>query len=72
MVRRRDPGLELALRTRMAVTEIAEALGVSRAAVSQWRRVPAKHVATVARMTGISKRVLRPDLFPVRQRMAAE
>ena len=55
MVRRRDPGLALALRTRMAVTEIAEALGVSRAAVSQWRRVPEKHVALVARMTGISK-----------------
>jgi pyruvate kinase len=66
MVRRRDPGLELALRTRMAVTEIAEALGVSRAAVSQWRRVPEKHVAVVARMTGISRRVLRPDLYPAR------
>ena len=57
----------------MAVTEIAEALGVSRAAVSQWRRVPEKHLTTVARMTGISRRVLRPDLYPAtRPRLAAE
>jgi pyruvate kinase len=62
----RDAALERALRTRMAVTEIAEALGVSRAAVSQWRRVPEKHLAAVARITGISKRQLRPDLFPAR------
>jgi len=68
----RDPALELALSPRMAVTEIAEAVGISRAAVSQWRRVPEKHLVVVARITGISKRRLRPDLFPVRQRMAAE
>jgi pyruvate kinase len=68
----RDAALELALSPRLAVTEIAEALGVSRAAVSQWRRVPERHVAVVARITGISKRRLRPDLFPARPRMAAE
>ena len=68
----RDPALELALSPRMAVTEIAEAVGISRAAVSQWRRVPEKHLAVVARITGISRRRLRPDLFPMRQRVAAE
>ena len=56
----------------MAVTEIAVTLGVSRAAVSQWRRVPERHLTTVARITGISKRVLRPDLYPIRPRQAAE
>lgn len=66
----RDRGLELALRTRMAVTDIASVLGISRAAVSQWRRVPEKHVATVSRITGVSKRVLRPDLY--RSKVAAE
>ena len=68
----RDAALELALSPRMAVTEIAEALGVSRAAVSQWRRVPEKHLAIVARLTGISRRRLRPDLYPIRPRQAAE
>jgi DNA-binding transcriptional regulator YdaS (Cro superfamily) len=63
----RDPALEQALNTRMAVTEIAETLGISRAAVSQWRRVPEKHLAVVARITRISKRRLRPDLYPARE-----
>lgn len=63
----RDPILEQALNTRMAVTQIAETIGISRAAVSQWRRVPEKHVAAVAKITGISKRRLRPDLYRVRE-----
>ena len=63
----RDPMLEQALNTRMAVTQIAETIGISRAAVSQWRRVPEKHLAAVARITRISKRRLRPDLYPERE-----
>ena len=63
----RDPILELALRRRLAVTEIADAIGISRAAVSQWRRVPERHLAAVAKITRISKRRLRPDLYPERE-----
>ena len=63
----RDPMLEQALRMRMAVTRIAEATGISKAAVSQWRRVPERHLATVAKITRISKRRLRPDLYPERE-----
>jgi len=63
----REPVLAEALSTRMAVTRIAAAVGISRAAVSQWRRVPEKHVAIVARITRISKRRLRPDLYATRQ-----
>ena len=62
----RDPILEEAFRQRLAVTEIARAIGITRAAVSQWRRVPERHVAAVARLTKIPKRRLRPDLFPGR------
>jgi pyruvate kinase len=51
----------------MAVTRIAAAVGISRAAVSQWRRVPEKHVAVVAKLTRISRKRLRPDLYPVRE-----
>jgi pyruvate kinase len=60
----RDAILEQAFRTRMVVTQIAEALGITRAAVSQWRRVPERHLVVVARVTGIPKRRLRPDLCP--------
>lgn len=63
----RDPILELALRPRMAVTQIAAAIGVTTAAVSQWRRVPERHLAVVAKITRISKRRLRPDLYPARE-----
>jgi DNA-binding transcriptional regulator YdaS (Cro superfamily) len=55
--------LEKALQLRMAVTLIARATGISRSAVSQWRRVPERHLAIVARITGISERRLRPDLY---------
>jgi DNA-binding transcriptional regulator YdaS (Cro superfamily) len=58
----RDPILERAFSTRLAVTQIAEALGISRSAVSQWRRVPERHLAAVARITKIPKYQLRPDL----------
>jgi pyruvate kinase len=70
----RDAVLELALSERLAVTRIAAAVGVTRAAVSQWRRVPERHLGAVARITGISRRRLRPDLYdgPPRRRRLCE
>lgn len=44
-------------------TEIAAACGLGRTAVVMWKRVPAAHVLTVERLTGISRHVLRPDVF---------
>jgi hypothetical protein len=60
----RDLILEEALSKREMSAQIAEALGITRAAVSQWRRVPERHLVVVARVTGIPKRRLRPDLCP--------
>lgn len=45
------------------VIKLSEKLGLSRAAASQWDRVPAEHVLTVERLTGVSRHVLRPDIF---------
>lgn len=42
---------------------LARACGVTHSAVSQWDRVPSNHVLTVARVTGIDREVLRPDLY---------
>jgi DNA-binding transcriptional regulator YdaS (Cro superfamily) len=43
-------------------------LGVSQAAVWRWldraHHLPAEHVLTVEAATGISKHVLRPDVYP--------
>lgn len=58
----RDPVLEEAFRTRFVITRIARMVGISHAAVSQWRRVPERHVWAVSRITGIPAARLRPDL----------
>lgn len=55
---------------------IAHALGVTRAAVTKWKRVPAERVLAVEAITGISRYDLRPDIYPppyeaVEQRLAA-
>ena len=43
---------------------LAKALGISQSAVSQWNRVPAERVLAVEKLTGVSRSLLRPDLYP--------
>jgi DNA-binding transcriptional regulator YdaS (Cro superfamily) len=38
-------------------------LGISGQAIANWDRVPAERVADIERVTGISRRQLRPDLY---------
>ncbi|MFC7067522.1 transcriptional regulator [Brucella rhizosphaerae] len=45
------------------LAEIARQCKITRGAVSQWDRVPAKHVLTVEVVTGISRHELRPDIY---------
>jgi len=59
----RDEVLSDILDRKGAVKEIAACCGVSHAAVSQWWRVPRRHVAAVSRRTGVTPEALRPDLF---------
>lgn len=45
---------------------LSEFLGLSRAAVNRWKlngRVPAEHVLEIEKFTGISRHILRPDVF---------
>lgn len=44
--------------------KLARALNLTRQAIYQWRRVPAQHVISVERITGIPRFKLRPDLYP--------
>lgn len=59
----RDDVLDRVFSQRMAVTRVAKAVGISTAAVSQWKRVPKDHVQIVADTLGVSPTELRPDLF---------
>lgn len=43
---------------------IARALGITRGAVAKWRRVPAERVLAIEAITGISRHLLRPDIYP--------
>lgn len=67
----RGPIIERAFSQRLAVTRIAEATGISTAAVSQWKRVPERHVLAVSKITGIAPHDLRPDLYPAPEAQAA-
>lgn len=49
-----------------AQIRLSEYLGLSRAAVNRWKlngRVPAEHVLGIEKFTGISRHILRPDVF---------
>jgi TorA maturation chaperone TorD len=59
----REPGLSEAIRAAGGVGELARQLGISQPSVSNWTRVPAERVISVETLTGVSRVVLRPDLF---------
>jgi TorA maturation chaperone TorD len=59
----RDPGLEEAVRAVGGVTELARQIGISQPSVSNWTCIPAERVLVVEAMTGVDRKVLRPDLY---------
>lgn len=58
-------GLTLLRRTRGAQAKVARELGVTRAAVAKWEKIPAERVVEVERVTGIPREELRPDLYRI-------
>jgi TorA maturation chaperone TorD len=60
----RHSGLEAAIRAAGGIGALARALGVSQPAVSTWSKVPAERVLAVETLTGVSRSILRPDLYP--------
>ena len=59
----RDSGLEQAVHAVGGVSELARQIGISQPSVSNWDRVPAERVLIVEAVTGIDRKVLRPDLY---------
>lgn len=58
-----DAPLKKALDRAGGPKRLAERLGIVPSAVTQWTRVPPRHVRVVAAMTGIPPHELRPDIF---------
>src|SRR4029453_14793660 len=59
----RDVGLDEAIRVAGGVGALARKIGISQPSVSNWSRVPAERVLSVEAATGVSRAILRPDLF---------
>jgi len=58
----RRPGSFPFIRNWGDVQKIAQVCGITVQAVSQWKRVPDRHLFTVAQLLGLSPWQLRPDL----------
>jgi TorA maturation chaperone TorD len=62
----RDAGLERAISAAGGVAQLARKIGIAQPSVSNWNSVPAQRVIAVEAATGVSRKVLRPDLFSER------
>ena len=58
--------VELAARAAGTKARLAKLVGVSPQAITKWLKsgVPAERVLAVERETGVSRHVLRPDIYP--------
>src|SRR6476469_2691425 len=59
----RDEGLDEAIRVAGGVGALARKIGISQPSVSNWARIPAERVLSVEVATGVSRTILRPDLY---------
>ena len=61
----RDPALARAIHSAGGLAGLAEALAITKQAVSQWQRCPAERLVDVERASGVPREELRPDLYRV-------
>ncbi len=68
--RERDPGMIAAIRAAGSMAKLGAALPdrLTAQAISLWKSVPAERLLQISEITGLPYEVLRPDLFPKRQR----
>lgn len=59
----RDAGLERAIDAAGGVAQLARKVGIAQPSVSNWNTVPAQRVIAVEAATGLSRKLLRPDLY---------
>lgn len=59
----RDAGLNQAIEAAGGIAQLARKVGIAQPSVSNWHRVPAARVIAVEVATGVSRKLLRPDLY---------
>lgn len=59
----RDQGLAQAIRAIGGVSELVRQIGIPQPSISNWNRVPAERVLAIEALTGVSRKILRPDLY---------
>lgn len=60
-------GVAAVIRAYKTKIALAKAVGRTRSAISQWKRVPLEHVQKLEQETGIDRAVLRPDVYGPRK-----
>lgn len=63
-LRSRDLVLTQVQSTKGLAPRIAEACGVRREAVWNWKRIPVAHVFAIEELLGIPRHKIRPDIYP--------
>ena len=58
-----DPIVQYFMKDRGRAYQLAIALNIKPQAVYQWKRTPIERVRDVERITGISRHILRPDIY---------
>lgn len=59
----KDSPLVEVIRKVGSANELARQLGVTPQAISQWKRIPLERASEIARITGIPRAELRPDIW---------
>lgn len=68
---KRDEALRRAIERVGGLSGLANPLGISEQAVSQWDKVPPRRVLEVERVSGVPRHELRPDMYPVPDEVCA-
>jgi hypothetical protein len=63
-----DKAIHKIRNTRNLPTQVAEACGITRMAVYQWKQVPISRVHLVADIIGMTPEQIRPDIFRPKKR----